>query len=66
MGNFLSIIISSLQGEFHDQRLKPRHSVINQIRIFYSRGSGNPEKYWIPGQALNDRRLSSNVVIGEL
>ncbi|WKZ17898.1 MAG: hypothetical protein QY310_10700 [Candidatus Jettenia sp. CY-1] len=28
--------------------------------------SGNPEKYWIPGQARNDRRLSSNVVIEEL
>jgi len=39
------------------------HSVINHNRVCHSRESGNPGKYWIPGQARNDKPYKTYVVM---
>ncbi|MCK6469722.1 MAG: hypothetical protein L6Q53_16265 [Candidatus Brocadia sinica] len=58
-----NILLGGLQASLQQllEPLRPERtaipSVINQIRICYSRGSGNPEKYWILDQARNDRQL---------
>jgi prepilin-type N-terminal cleavage/methylation domain-containing protein len=44
------------------------HSIINRITICHSCESRNPEKYWIPGQARNDKPgnpMSSSPARGE-
>ena len=35
--------------------MNPIHSIINRITVRHSCKSRNPEKYWIPGQARNDK-----------
>ena len=39
------------------------HSDINHAKDRHSRESGNPGKYWIPGQARNDRTDRTYVVV---
>jgi hypothetical protein len=39
------------------------HSVINRSKARHSRESGNPEGYWIPGQARNDNLHKTYAVI---
>jgi hypothetical protein len=39
------------------------HDDINEHKASHSRESGNPEMHWIPGQARNDKLLSTYVVV---
>jgi hypothetical protein len=39
------------------------HSVINRIMIRHSCESRNPGKHWIPGQARNDKKKKTYVVL---
>ncbi len=39
------------------------HDDINEHKASHSRESGNPEMRWIPGQARNDKLLSTYVVV---
>ena len=38
-----------------------KHAAINHNKARHSRESGNPENYWIPGQARNDNRHRTHV-----
>ncbi len=51
-------------SEFGDiRKYSELYSDINRSEESHSRESGNPEKYWIPGQARNDKQYKTHVLV---